>query len=265
MLGSPWFASVRAPLARLPADRFPTLEELNALAQERRVASGGEVPVRFVAAGGGATDARQPYEIRIHRTGEVETRRESWHDYFNALVWLAFPRTKAVLNRLHCAEIRRRQGEPTRGTARDLLTLFDEGGIIVACSDPSLAELLRGFRWPELFWTRRADVATRMRFFVFGHAILERALEAHKGLTAKALIAAVDQGTLAHPDAQLVALLDAHAAAYFERPEALASTQALHPLPVLGIPGWTAGNEDPLYYCDETVFRPGRIRGKTQP
>ncbi len=264
MLGSPWFASVRAFLARLPADRFPTLVELNGLAQGRKVTSGGEVPLRFVAAGGGAADARQQYEVRIYRTGEVETRPDNWHDYFNALAWLAFPRTKATLNRLHCAEILRRPGAATRGTARDVLTLFDEGGIIVACSDASLAESLRGFRWQELFWTRRADVAARMRFFVFGHAILERALEAHKGLTAKALIAAVDQGSLAQPEAQLVALLDAHAAAYFERPEALASTHGLHPLPVLGIPGWTAANEDPSYYRDENVFRPGRAGSNTQ-
>ena len=38
----------------------------------------------------------------------------------------------------------------------------------------------------------------------------------------------------------------------------LQSTRALAPLPVLGIPGWVADNEDPRYYDDTSHFRPGR-------
>ena len=260
LAASPWFASVHEVLERLPGDRLPTLEELNALASERGVASGGGTPLRFVSAAARADDRKQQYEICIHGSGEVETRPNSWHDLFNALVWLAFPRTKATLNRLHHDAIKRWQGEARsgRGTARDVLTLFDEGGMIVACTDPLLGDLLRSFRWRDLFWWRRADVTAQMRFRVFGHAILEHALAPYKAVTAKALIVDIDCRALELPDARLNALLDARAAAYFERPEALASTRTLHPLPVLGIPGWTAANEDPRYYEDTTVFRPGR-------
>jgi hypothetical protein len=260
LLASPWFASVRHLLARLPGDRAPTLAHLNALARERGVRTGG-APLVFVPPGPSGRGLDAQYEVRVFRTGEVPTRTDGWHDLFNALAWLAFPRTKAVLNRHHHDELVRRWGEPTRGTVRDVLTLFDEGGVLVACAEPSLARLLEGFRWKDLFWSHRAEASAGMRFLVFGHAILERALAPYKGVTAKALVIEVEPATLALPAAALVELLDARAAGHFTRPDALASTRALHPLPVLGIPGWAPENEDPAFYDDERVFRPGRTRG----
>src|SRR3954464_7313864 len=119
-----------------------------------RTASGR--PVRFVAPA--ADDAY--YEIRLFETGNVQTRPESLHDLFNALAWLAFPRTKARINAMHAAQIPREQGR--RGRLRDLLTIFDEGGAIV-CAPPQLVELVRGFRWKELFWERRDETLRSMK------------------------------------------------------------------------------------------------------
>ena len=31
------------------------------------------------------------------------------------------------------------------------------------------------------------------------------------------------------------------------------------PLPVLGVPGWWAANEEPDFYADAQVFRPARV------
>ncbi len=255
---SPWFASVRSLLERLPADRFPEPHDLNTLARERDVRSGGDAPLAFVLPAAGPRAPARRYEERIFRTGEVETRAESWHDLFNALAWLAFPRTKGLLNRLHCDELARRGDGPARGTARDVLTLFDEGGILIACADPVLGRLLGAFRWRTLFWEHRAEVARSMRFCVFGHAILERALAPFKSVTAKALVIDVAAESLGDP--ALVERLDTLAAAHFVRVGSLASTRALHPLPALGIPGWTPANEDPAFYDDPAVFRPGRSR-----
>lgn len=255
---SPWFASVRSLLERLPAGRFPDPGDLNTLARERGVLSGGGAPLVFVLPAAGPNLAARHYEGRIFRTGEVATRPGSWHDLFNALAWLAFPRTKAVLNRLHHDELARRGDGPARGTARDVATLFDEGGIIVACAAPELAQLLAGFEWQRLFWQRRADVARSMRFLVFGHAILERALAPFKSVTAKALV--IDAASDRLDDDALVDRLDAAAAEHFARPQSLASTRTLQPLPVLGIPGWTPGNQDPAFYADAAVFRPWRAR-----
>lgn len=261
-LDAPIFAALAPLLGRLPADRFPRHDELNALSMPS-VLSGGGAPIRFVPPAPPSREFSPQYEVRIFETGEVQTRPDNWHDLFNALVWLAFPRTKAVLNRRHCEEIRARRGEPLRGTARDVLTLFDEGGIVVASADAELAALLRESRWKELFWVRREDVVRSMRFYVFGHALCEKALEPYKGVTAKALILECGPALLEAPLALQLSELDARAAEYFSRAEALASTRTLPPLPILGIPGWDLGNEREAYYDDRAQFRPGRSRMET--
>jgi len=252
-LEGPIFESLRPSLARLAAGEFPSLEQLNALIGASTV-SGGGAPIRFVS----PRKAAGSYELRIFETGEVQTRPENWHDLFNALVWLGFPRTKAVLNRHHCAEIIARRGEPHRGTARDVLTLFDEGGVIVGSADPDLSVLLRRSMWKELFWMHRADVRRSMRFDVFGHAIFEKALAPYRGVTAKALIVGLPSELLEAPVDVRTAELDARAAEYFSGADALASTRQLPPLPILGVPGWEPANEREAYYEDASQFRPRR-------
>ncbi len=256
-LDAPIFTALKPLLGRLPPDRFPRHDELDALATPA-VVSGGGAPIRFVPPAAPSGEFSAQYEVCIFETGEVQTRPDNWHDLFNALVWLAFPKTKAVLNRHHCGEIRARQGEPLRGTARDVLTLFDEGGIVVASADAELSSLLRQFRWKELFWRRRAQVLRSMRFHVFGHAIYEKALEPYKGVTAKALTVEATPDLLDAPLEQQLAELDARAADYFSGPQALASTRTLSPLPILGIPGWEPANAREEYYDDRAQFRPGR-------
>ena len=70
-------------------------------------------PVRFVP----PAAADPYYEIHLFETGRVQTRPESRHDLFNALAWLAFPRTKARINAMHAAEIPR-EGGTARPAAR---------------------------------------------------------------------------------------------------------------------------------------------------
>jgi len=256
-LDAPIFTALTPLLGRLPPDRFPRHDELNALTTPEGV-SGGGAPIRFVPPALPSKEFSAQYEVRIFERGEVQTRPDNWHDLFNALVWLAFPETKAVLNRHHCEEIRARRGEPLRGTARDVLTLFDEGGIIVASADAELSALLLEFRWKELFWRRRAEVLQSMRFYVFGHAIYEKALEPYKGVTAKALILDVAPALLDAPLALQLSEADTRAADYFSGTQALASTGNLSPLPILGIPGWEPANACEGYYDDTAQFRPRR-------
>ena len=146
----------------------------------------------------------------------------------------------------------------SRGTARDVLTLFDESGVIVACSEPELGELLKRFEWKRLFWTRRAEVRQAMRFLLFGHAIHEKALCPYKALTAKALVFPVSPDFAAMSLDARVADADRWVADYFAQPQALDSTRELAPLPILGVPGWEPGNEHEAFYDDVSVFRPGR-------
>lgn len=259
-LEAPFFGAIAPWLRRLPDERFPTLDELNALV-EPGTTTGGGASLKFVRPPPGSKSFEAQYEVRIYRTGEVATREDNWHDLFNALAWLAFPLTKAAINRRHydsMQDVLRKRGEirGNRGTARDVLTLFDEGGMLAASTQPGLLELLRDFRWKELFWQHRADVLQRMRFFVFGHAIFEKALEPYKSVTAKALLLQVPADFVAADVRTQLSAIDEKAAAWFLRPDALTSTRKLSPLPVLGIPGW-ADNENPVFYEDERVFRRG--------
>ena len=256
-LDAPIFAALKPLIGHLPQDRFPRHDDLNVLTVPSGV-SGGGAPIRFVPPAAPSREFSAQYEVRIFETGEVQTRPDNWHDLFNALVWLAFPRTKAVLNRHHCEEIRARRGQQLRGTARDVLTLFDEGGIVVASADADLPALLRDCRWKELFWRRRTEVLRSMRFYVFGHAIYEKALEPYKGVTGKAVIVDAASGLLEAPIERQLPELDARAAEYFRGTEALASTRSLPPLPILGIPGWDPSNGSEEYYDDPSQFRPGR-------
>ncbi len=255
-LEAPIFEALRPSLSRLAPGRFPRHDELNALASPS-IVSGGGAPIRFVP----PSSTKEPsasYEIRIFETGEVHTRPDNWHDLFNALVWLAFPKTKAVLNRHHRSEIIARPGERQRGTARDVLTLFDEGGVVVGTADAGLSALLREFKWKDLFWTRRKDVSRCMRFHVFGHAIYEKAIEPYQGVTAKALIVDIAPELLLTTTERQLADLDARAAEYFSEARALGSTRGLSPLPILGVPGWEPANEREEYYDDASQFRPRR-------
>jgi hypothetical protein len=216
-----------------------SLAALNRAAEAAALRTESGMALRFVAPGA----KHSGYELRVHESGCVETRPESLHDWFNALCWLAFPRTKARINAMHAAQIPHEGGR--RGRLRDLLTIFDEGGAVVVCADEALAELVRAQRWKELFWTQRERVQRSMRFVVLGHAVLEQALEPWPGITCKAIFARAQED------------LDQAAAAWLGRVPQGASPRHLAPLPVFGYPGW-ADNARADFYDDARYFRQGK-------
>lgn len=251
----PIYDPVRPALARLVRDEdWPDAERLNLLARELGAAlrTAGGRPVRFAL----PRPENANYELRVHASGEVATRPRNWHDLFNALAWIAFPRTKAMLNARHAAQIPREGGR--RGPLRDLLTIFDEGGAIVAFADPGLVELIRAFRWRELYWERRPRVLDAMRFVVVGHAVLEQARRPWPGITCKALFVPADEALLRLAPAQLLTHLDQHAAQWLQAAAGELSPRALAPLPVFGYPGWFPGNDRADFYQDTRYFRPLR-------
>jgi len=254
-LASPIFAPLAAALAGLPADRWPTHEELTALAQGI-VTSRGQ-PVRFVAPREHTDRERRYYELHIADTGEVETRPESWHDLFNALVWITYPQSKARINAQHAA-ILGEGGDAearNRGPERDALTLFDEGGVIVASRDPGLLRLVVDFEWKQLFWHRRAELGAAIRFFAFGHACFEQSLEPYIGMVAKTVFVPVDELFFMLPiDAQVVQA-DALLAAHFATRAKFHSPKSMAPMPVLGVPGWHFASQDEAFYDDARHFR----------
>jgi hypothetical protein len=232
----PWYARLGGT---------PTLDGLNALAEEAGLRTAGGRAVRFVP----PAAADPYYEIKVFESGCVQTRPDSLHDLFNALAWLAFPRTKARINAMHAAEIpREREGREMprerqrRGPLRDLLTIFDEGGAIVVCDDAELLDLFKTSAWKALFFENRERARQKMEVTVFGHATMEQWLDPRPGITCKAIVL---------PDGNL----DEGVARWLAEAPADTSPKALLPLPVSGIPGWTE-RQDAAFYEDRRYFRP---------
>ena len=218
--------------------------------------------MRFVAP---SVDAAG-YEEQAFLTGRIATRPGNRHDLFNALIWLAFPLTKAVLNRRHVAALReaRTHAGAARGPLRDALTQFDECGVIVAGSSPDLWQALCAHRWREVFVGRREDLLRSTRFIVFGHASHDALAAPFAGLCGKALFMKVDAGWLELAATAALASLDSHLAALLDTGEFL--PRDWQPLPLLGIPGATPDNEQPDYYDDTRQFRPPRtMRAGSSP
>ncbi|MDP2397662.1 MAG: DUF3025 domain-containing protein [Burkholderiales bacterium] len=195
------------------------------------------------------------YEQRLFCRGELEFRERNWHDLFNVLVWLSFPRAKAALNARHHAAPAVSLG---RGPVRDALTLFDESGLIVLSADGHLLEMIRGFGWKELFWTHRARVIDGMLCLPFGHALCEKALSPYKGMTGHSLLFTVEPDFFRLSPAAQLRETDARVAVHLADPGAILDTRELAPLPLLGIPGWCVANGDESYYDDRQQFRLGR-------
>ena len=207
-------------------------------------------PVRFVP-----SDAAPPgeaYEAFIHRTGQVPTR-DNLHDFFNALVWLRFPRSKARLNQLQAQAIAVQGVGAVRGPVRDAITVFDENGALLlaprAVGD-TLWPLLLARDWHALFVTHRALWA-QARLVLFGHALMEQLVSPRKPITAHVWVLPFEpqgEDPLAMLDNALAADLSATRLA----------GKPFTPLPVLGVPGWWPASEDPAFYADATVFRAPR-------
>ncbi len=256
------FEPLRAAARGLRGPYWPGCDDLNRIiaARSAPIVTAGGRPLRLVEQQLRQATFEDEYEPRIYLRGEAQFRSCNWHDLFNALVWLAFPAAKAALNQRHYRELERQRasGAPNRGPAQDALTLFDEGGVIVAASDSGLAARLTGCQWKELFWLLRSEAAQCMRFYLFGHALYEKALAPFAGVTGRSVMFAVTDAFFALPIAQQLGDLDARLAARIGDPAQFSATRELAPVPILGVPGWCADNQDERYYDNLDYFRPAR-------
>lgn len=252
------FEPIAAWLGRFAAPGLPTHAELDAVlaAAAPDARSGGGAPIRFVPPMGDV----EGYEAHIFARGEVPTRANDWHDFFNALAWCAWPQTKAACNRLHLAELRARAaaGQVGRGPRRDALTQFDECGIVVVSADAAIPALLAAHEWEEALWNRRARLLQSTRFLVFGHGTWDQLRAPFVGLCAKALYRIVDPAWLSLTTADALAETDNWLAGQLAANINTLTPRTLSPLPLLGIPGVTPDNERAAYYRDTRQFRPRR-------
>lgn len=197
------------------------------------------------------------YEMHIGSSGEIPTRGDNWHDWFNALCWLSWPRSKLAMNARQVQAIN--QGEVQRGPRRDAGTLLDESGVIVPYCDASLAQALQDMNWQALFVQQREAWGSRIGAHVIGHALLEQGWAMYSGWCGKALLLPVEATFFQLDHAAQIDVLDSTLAARLADDEHFAaSPRALLPLPLLGIPGWCDANRDTAFYDNTAYFRPTR-------
>ena len=188
------------------------------------------------------------YEAFIDRSARCPTR-DNLHDFFNGLCWLHFPQAKRRLNQLQAAEIARQASSNLRGPVRDALTVLDENGALLD-APPAIWHALLARDWLQLFVTLR-PLWREARLVLFGHALLEKLVHPRKTMVAHVYAAPVAITSIAEADRWLANALCADTLAH----------KPFAPLPVLGIPGWCAANEDPAFYDDSQAFRVPRSPG----
>ena len=146
---------------------------------------------------------------------------------------------------------------------RDALTLLDESGAILLSSDDDLLGALAEKDWINAFVDQRNSWSQDSRLIVCGHALLEKFLDPYKAITAQVLVLRPGDLELPHEEIPEPALDDALSRALLSG-RLLTSTASLSPLPLMGIPGWSEG-QDTEFYNDRTVFRPPRAEpGKSR-
>ena len=262
LMASPLFRPLAPLLDRFGGEELPTLAQCNALLDARSppITVQQGIPLRFVAQEYGNKPFERQYEPRCYLTGAVQMRADNTHDIFNALVWMTFPASKASLNARHYnALLASRAASPgKRGAGRDMATLFDESGIIVASADPELSALLQDRQWESLFLHRRENVIRDMEFMIFGHGLYEKSLSPYIGMTGKGLVVTVAREFFTLPLEHKLTRLDHSVADYLNDSRHCQNTRELLPVPLLGIPGWWDGNNCPSFYRNISYFRPSK-------
>jgi hypothetical protein len=245
---APVFEALRAvaiPFAY--KNNWPTLADLQRQFTLKNIA------IRPVAQGGKPGCQEEKYESRIYLAGELQTRSENWHDLFNALIWLQFPKTKSVLNRLHYEASLARAEKTNRGPLENAIASFDESGAIIISRRADLLQMIRDHEWHKLFVENGPAFGSDIHCLIFGHALYEKALSPYVGMTAQSLLIGSD--AMLHNDLQM---LDAMVAAIWQQ-GGVTHTKDLESFPMLGVPGWHA-QQNHAFYADSKYFRPKRER-----
>lgn len=245
-------------------ENWPTLEDYQALlsALPEPILTQSGKALNIVEQDGKPGHFSDHYAPRIYMSGEIQTRTENWHDFFQFLTWFMFPKTKAVINSIHIPAAKSRIEENVdlgrRSPIENMLSLFDEGGAVILCSDDSLLQLIRDFKWKELFWQRRDELGDKLKLITFGHALYEKGLAPYVGMTANCILFNVHEELIQQTNQQQLDWIDTELASLFIKGNPYNKPKDLSPFPLLGLPGWDKNNESESFYDNTHYFRPGR-------
>lgn len=199
------------------------------------------------------------YETFIAQTGNVPTR-DNFHDLLGGMIWLNFPKTKAVFNQLHQQNIEQVGVQSQRSLIRNILTLFDENGGVVVSSDRSLLQDLQTFDWQTALWEKRNNWQSQLtQFFPVGHALLEKLITPRPNITAHVILLTAEQTWFEQSIDQQRQGLDNFLSQFFIKlaSQTQLNSKMFQPLPVMGIPDFCE-QQFATFYQDTTIFREPR-------
>ena len=249
---APWLASVAQvgqPMAMCIAASMPVHAALNEFLPSVLL----DCDLRFVPQDD--LPAGVAYESFIRSQRRVPTR-DNLHDFFNGLIWLHWPQLKLHLNQLQSQAIADVGVSQQRGKLRDAITVLDENGAILL-APPPLVDALRAKDWQRLMVELRPLWAQACLWPV-GHALLEKLVQPRKPICAHVLCLPWGDAEGGLDSATVPAALDARMAQDLLTSAEVLATKPFSPLPVLGVPGWWAPNENFSFYDDSLVFRSAR-------
>ncbi|MCK5335294.1 MAG: DUF3025 domain-containing protein [Gammaproteobacteria bacterium] len=254
---SPIFDSIKEvsqPFTQLK--QWPTLEQFSAEFKKRKIQSHKNIQIQPVEQGYTPEKFDDHYESRIFLKGELQTRLENWHDFFNATAWLQFPKIKSALNSLHFENSKTREAGTNRSPMENAIALFDECGAIIVADDEKYLDLIRKHEWKKIFWDNKDDWNKHVQCYVFGHAMHEKALMPYIGMTTHTIMLKKENSFFEKSYQNQLPELDEQVSKIWLNKK-IAKTKDLQPVPLLGIPGWFKKQED-SFYNNSDYFRPLR-------
>jgi len=258
---SPIFDSIRdVALTFTQCMKWPTLEQFASEFSKRDIKSFNNQSVQPVTQGYTPEKFDDYYESRIYLKGELQTRLENWHDFFNAMSWLQFPKIKSVLNKLHFDTSQQREEGSNRSPLENAIALFDECGAIIVVDDEKYLELIRNHQWKEIFWDNKESWGKHIQCYVFGHAMHEKALTPYIGMTTHSILLKKDESFFKQDYKIQLSELDNQISEIWIQ-NIIQTTKALQPVPILGIPGNYQKQTDD-FYNNTQYFRP--LKKQTQ-
>jgi hypothetical protein len=200
------------------------------------------------------------YEQFIYDTNQIPTRTSAdssgaLHDACNALMWVHYPHSKAVLNELQANDIKTHGVQGNRSAVRDALTLFDENALILAYpANDFTPQQLANRQWADLLYHRRNEWHYTLKPYLFGHALLQKLQHPYLAITAHTWLLPYQHIDEISNLNAVDCLLAKHLSAAYINQKMF--TRSFLPLPVLGIPRWCTDNTLIDFYQNTSVFRP---------
>jgi len=231
---SSWFWPLRAAASHFAGHAdWPTLQELSDVYRFCTEPLGAPVLTfsdnvrKGDKRSGGRIVLSALYDARITQQREVPTRERNWHDLLNMLCFTTFPHSKLALHARQYACLAQRIDENTkqlpnrRTPEQDTLTLFDEGGVVLAMEADAAAELQQVPIPEREALSLALSEQKRLRVVAFGHALYEHLVEGLRVPGGCTQIVVVD--ALGPDEQHFLHSLDRALAAHLSAPEQMLS------------------------------------------